>query len=285
MNWFRASRNHIHHRLLDLGFHHYESVVVIYSVQALLVLCAVLMAYYPDVTILMTYLGVVSSVFVFLYVAERSGWHLREEHEGVYLDEVIKSTTHSSRFQAIPFGVVLYGISAFLVAGALFSTTIPLDFTVAAIGLLALLVLRLLLGSHVWYLPLRLLSYVTVVFVVYLLNTYQPAQLSGFDPITYVFFGALVVAIALSIRLKDVGDFHVTPMDFLVALVVIGIAVLVKDEAVDSGVMAIAMKTIIMFYGCEVILTRMETRWNVFTVALLASLLIISVRGVMVNFV
>ena len=29
MNWFRATRNHIHHRLLDLGFHHYESVVVV----------------------------------------------------------------------------------------------------------------------------------------------------------------------------------------------------------------------------------------------------------------
>ena len=54
--------------------------------------------------------------------------------------------------------------------------------------------------------------------------------------------------------------------------------------AVESGVMAIAMKTIILFYGCEVILTRMETRWNLFTLSVLASLLIISVRGVMVNF-
>jgi UDP-GlcNAc:undecaprenyl-phosphate GlcNAc-1-phosphate transferase len=143
----------------------------------------------------------------------------------------------------------------------------------------------LVMGSRVWYLPLRLLSYVTVVFVVYLFNTYQPAQLSGFDPVTYIFFGALVVAIGLSIRLKEVGDFKVTPMDFLVALVVIGIAVLVQDKAVDSGMLAIAMKTIILFYGCEVILTRMESRWNVFTVAVLASLLIISVRGVMLNFV
>ena len=73
-------------------------------------------------------------------------------------------------------------------------------------------------------------------------------------------------------------------MDFLVALVVIGVAVLIKGGAVDSGMMAIALKTIILFYGCEVILNRMETRWNVFTVSVLASLLIISVRGVMVNF-
>jgi UDP-GlcNAc:undecaprenyl-phosphate GlcNAc-1-phosphate transferase len=30
MNWFRATRNHVHHRLLDLGFTHFESVVCIY---------------------------------------------------------------------------------------------------------------------------------------------------------------------------------------------------------------------------------------------------------------
>ncbi len=73
-------------------------------------------------------------------------------------------------------------------------------------------------------------------------------------------------------------------MDFLVALVVIGIAVLIREGAVESRTMAIALKTIILFYGCEVILNRMEKRWNVFTVSVLASLLIISVRGAMLNF-
>ena len=235
--------------------------------------------------ILVTYLGVVSSVFVFLYMAERSGWHVREEHDEALLDEVIESATHSPGLLAIPFGVVIYGISAFLIAGALFSTSIPVDFTVAAVVLFAVLALRLMMGGRVWYLPLRLLAYVTVVFVVYLFNTYQPAQLSGFDPITYIFFGILVMAIALSIRLKEGGYFNVTPMDYLIALVVLGIAVLAKDKIADTGMMAIALKTIIMFYGCEVILTRMESRWNIFTVSVLASLLIISVRGAMVNFV
>ncbi len=98
----------------------------------------------------------------------------------LHLDKVIQSATHSPGLLAIPFGVVFYGISAFLVAGALVSTTIPVDFTLAATGLLVLLVLRLVMGARVWYLPLRLLAYVTVVFVVYLFNTYQPAQLSGY---------------------------------------------------------------------------------------------------------
>jgi len=284
MNWFRASKNHIHHRLLELGFHHYESVIVVYSVQALLVLCAVIMPYAADASLLLIYLVVVSMVFAFLYLAECRGWRLRAKHEESLLNEVVVSAAHSSGLLAIPFGIVFYGISAFLVAGAMGSTSIPVDFTLAATGLLVLLVLRLVMWSRIWYFPLRLLAYVTVVFVVYLFNTYQPVQLSGIDPFTYVYFGALVVAIALSIRLKDVGDFKVTPMDYLVALMVIGIAVLVKDGAVDSRLMAIALKTIILFYGCEIILNRMETRWNIFTLSVLASLLIISMRGALLNF-
>ena len=31
-SWFRATKNHVHHRLLELGFHHYESVAIITAV-------------------------------------------------------------------------------------------------------------------------------------------------------------------------------------------------------------------------------------------------------------
>jgi hypothetical protein len=44
---------------------------------------------------------------------------------------------------------------------------------------------------------------------------------------------------------------------------------------------AVALKTIILFYGAELILGRMKHRWNVFTVSVLVSLLVIGVRGLM----
>ena len=37
-NIFRATRNHMHHRLLEIGFAHKESVVIIYSIHSFLVL-------------------------------------------------------------------------------------------------------------------------------------------------------------------------------------------------------------------------------------------------------
>jgi uncharacterized membrane-anchored protein YitT (DUF2179 family) len=93
---------------------------------------------------------------------------------------------------------------------------------------------RLLAGFHLPFLPLRLLVYVAIIFIVYLTNTYQPAYLFGTDPLTYAIFGSLVVGIALSIRYANGGSFNVTPMDFLVVLTVLALAVLASNGMLDA---------------------------------------------------
>ena len=284
MNWFRATRNHIHHRLLDLGFHHYESVVIVYSVQALLILCAVTMSYESDGLIIGVYLVVVAAVFISLYVAERAGWHMRGKTDAASLNGAIEAVKHSPWLISILYGVIFYGISIFLVSGAFISTRIPVDFTMLAAVLFLLLLLRLLAGYRAWFLPLRLLVYMAIIFVVYLLNAYQPAYLSGVDVFTYSFFGVLVFAIGLSIRFAGEGNFNVTPMDYLVFIAVLVFVMLASKQVVDPGMTAIALKVIILFYGCELILKRMKSRWNVFTLSALLSLLVIGVRGVVGNY-
>ena len=62
---FSADRNHIHHKLLALGFEHHEAVMVIYSVQAALFVIAYFLRYESDLLIL----GVVSSLFALAIVA------------------------------------------------------------------------------------------------------------------------------------------------------------------------------------------------------------------------
>lgn len=281
MNWFRATRNHIHHRLLDLGFHHHESVITVYSVQAILVMMAVLMPYESDYLIIGIYLAVVSAIFLFLYMAERSGWHMREKPDKSAVAGVIQSAKQSPWLVRIPYAVTFYGISAFLVFGSLVSTHIPIDFTISAAILFALLLLRLLAGYRVWFFPLRLLVYMATIFVVYLLNAYQPGYLSGVDPVTYIFFGVLVVAIFLSIRFTNGGHFKLTPMDYLVVFALLLLVVLANKQIVDAGMTAAVLKGIILMYGCEVVLKKMSNRWNAFTVSALTALLVIAVRGVL----
>ncbi|MGB5261394.1 MAG: MraY family glycosyltransferase [Gammaproteobacteria bacterium] len=278
MNWFRASRNHIHHRLLDLGFHHYESVVLIYSIQTLLVITAILVPYEADSLIAAIYLIVVATVFILLYLAERSGWRIHQDSI-IMIDEFIESTIRSHTISSFAYLVVVFGLSLFLVAGSVIATRVPVDLAVVGLLLCALMVIRLAFGYRAWFLPLRLLSYMAIIFVVYLLNTYQPAYLSGADMVTYLFFGTLVLGIALMIRYTERGQFRTTPTDFLVIIAISILAVLSSQGIVDSGLTAIILKGIILFYGCELVLNQMKTRLNVFTLSVLFSLSVISVRG------
>ena len=284
MNWFRASRNHIHHRLLDLGFYHYESVVLVYSIQALLVLCAVLMPYETDALVVGVYLVVVATVFVLLYVAERTGWAMRKKAAPSDAENAIVPSRYRAWLVEMPYSIVYYGMALFLLAGAFLVTDIPLDFAVVANVLFILLLVRLLLGYRAGLLPLRLLVYVTIVFIVYLLQTYQPAYLSGADPVTYGFFGAMVIGIALTIRFSREGGFSVTPMDYLIVLAILVLAGLASNDIVDAAITAMMLKAIILFYGCELILDRMSKRWNLFSMAVLASLLVVGARGLLLHF-
>ena len=127
MNWFRATRNHIHHRLLDLGFHHYESVVVIYSLHLLLVILALLMPYEADGLIAGAYLAVISIVFVLLFVAEKTGWMMRTAQAGLSVDAIIESAKHSKLLVRLAYGLVYFGLSLFLVTGAVLATRVPID--------------------------------------------------------------------------------------------------------------------------------------------------------------
>jgi UDP-GlcNAc:undecaprenyl-phosphate GlcNAc-1-phosphate transferase len=75
---FSADKNHIHHKLLALGFHQYEALALIYFVQASLFVVAYLMGYEHDLFII----GVVTLFFIgtitSLQIAIRTGWRIRK---------------------------------------------------------------------------------------------------------------------------------------------------------------------------------------------------------------
>jgi UDP-GlcNAc:undecaprenyl-phosphate GlcNAc-1-phosphate transferase len=279
MNWFRATRNHIHHRLLDLGFHHYESVIVIYSVHLLLVILALLMPYEADGLIAGAYLAVISVVFVFLVVVEKTGWMMRTAPAGLYVDALIESAKHSKLLVRLAYGLVYFGLSLFLITGAVLATRVPVDLGIAGLILCLMLLARLIVGGRLWLLPLRLLSYMAIMFVVYLLTTYQPEYLSGTDPATYLFFGGMVLAIGVLVRFKEFKEFNTTPTDFLIVIAVLALVVLSGQGIVSGTHTAIVLKAIILFYACEIVLGAMNKRLNFFNVSVLLSLAVITGRG------
>ncbi len=84
---FVADKNHLHHKLLNLGLYHTEAVFTLYVLQAALVTTAFLQRFYPESTALVVYLVFSVGMFVILGAAEKRGWRL--ERPGI-IDRMIK---------------------------------------------------------------------------------------------------------------------------------------------------------------------------------------------------
>jgi len=281
MNVFRATKNHVHHRLLELGFYHYESVMVIYSVQVALVLAGVLLPYESDALIIGFYLVVCGALFVGLKLAEDRHWKAHQGNGRILLGRLVEGFNVGSPLMAFNYGLIQMLLSVFLLAGAVLVVDVPADLAILASALFIALLLRLWLGHRLWFLFLRLILFVTVAFSAYLLEFYPPAGWDGFSHAYHWFLGVLAVAVVLAVRFSEDDFFRATPLDYLMLLIVLIFALMSEVGYADSSAITIILQLIVLFYGVEVALKHMRRRVNVFTITALASLGILVGRGLL----
>ncbi|MCR4347302.1 MAG: undecaprenyl/decaprenyl-phosphate alpha-N-acetylglucosaminyl 1-phosphate transferase [Sulfuricaulis sp.] len=279
MNWFRASKNHIHHRLLALGFDHYESVVIIYSIQTLFVVSAIFMLYESSALILSLYLGVCVLVFVFLTVAERNKWRAHRLKRRTGLGKIVASIKKHQWFNTLPMRFVSVAIPVFFVLIGLVATQVPRDLGVVSAILVGILLLYLALRRDKDTTVLQVVTYVTAAFVVYLQTRYCTHLEPVLNTIEIVYFVLLAVAIGITVRYGRKGEFITTPMDYLVIFVVLFAGFLLHNLPEKADLGAMAVKLMVLFYGCELIITRMRKLVHLLTVATLVTLTIFAVRG------
>ena len=278
-SWFRATKNHVHHRLLELGFHHYESVAIIYTLQAALVFAAVGLPYAADGVLLAIYLGTCFALFLLLRRAEALGWRAHAAGDPGPIARTLNHGRAHPRVNRIPDRVVAVAVSLFMLAGAFGVSQVPTDLALIAAALTVALLMRLVLGYRVWFLLLRLLVFVSIALVVYLCSRYPAEGMAGLASLEYAFFGILALAIVISVRLVETDRFRVTPLDYLVVLIALALAVVPEASRQTSGAVEMALHAILLFYGAELALRHMQSRWNLFTGSMLVSIGAVAVRG------
>ena len=263
MNWFRATRNHIHHRLLDLGFDHYQSVVIIYSIQAFFVASAFLVRYESDLLVTSLYLGVCMLVFVLLLVGERRNWRANRPGAESGLTRMVNSLISHNTISRWPFFFVKASIPIYLLFGSLWIGRVPRDFGWAAAGMVLVLLFGLVFkkmqsSSYV----VRIAIYGMAAFIVYLIQ--QDALVSALDSSQFrtAYFVTLAIAIALSVRYARDFQFNTTPMDYLLVFVVLVASILFTGQLQQEAIGSIAVKSIILFYGCELVINRGNRLWT-----------------------
>jgi UDP-GlcNAc:undecaprenyl-phosphate GlcNAc-1-phosphate transferase len=279
MNWFRASRNHIHHRLLQLGFDHYEAVVIIYSIQILFVVSAIFLAYESDILILSIYAGVCSLVFLFLYMAERKGWRAHRSSKASGLAKAIQKLKRHKLFVALPVWYVATSVPLAFLLISIWIDHVPRDIGLVSAALCLILLFVVTIGKSRNSIIAQAVSYVTGAFIIYLETRELGNRSPIIDGIEIVYFVGLAAAISIAIRYGNKSDFRTTPLDYLVVVTVLFAGYLLSNLPENTHVGSMAVKLVILFYGCELLFSQMQKRWHILNVSTAVTLAVLAVRG------
>ncbi len=280
MNWFRATKNHLHHRLLELGFHHHEAVSVIYAVQMFLVICAVLLRYESDLLLTAIYLGTCTLMFASIYGARHRGYRAHAGGAGSRFGRAIEAV----KLQ-LSGSTLLHGLAAaillVLLSFSVLADMIPRDIGVGSLVLGPILAVYLLFFARTNDIVGRVVIFVAVAFAVYVETRFGTSLEWWHGTPEIVCFALVGIATGVAMRLESDAEFTATPTDFLVLFLVLaaGVSAWLQPERLTLG--AIAAKIAILFYAVELVLARLTRTPRVLYLGSIAAFAILAVRGLL----
>lgn len=284
---FSPDKNHIHHKLLALGFDHYEAVFFIYIVQAALVISAYFLRYAPDAVILAVYAAVCVLVLMVFRLTAISGWRVRQQI-AVPLSPLSpdEEQTHRVGFQqyypslsGAASWIALVAIPAYLILSVVSAKTVSADIgLLAAVLVGVLLLLFLKQRGHPFNWIERAGIYILSTLVIHLNKT-----VSGYlmENILFwnLFFFVLVLVVIAGFRFSPDGRFKMTPLDFLVIFIAFTVPNLPGLYLPAVSIGAGIAQLIVLFYGIELILTQCTRHVDSIRYTLYAALTILCLRS------
>jgi UDP-GlcNAc:undecaprenyl-phosphate GlcNAc-1-phosphate transferase len=258
---FSADKNHIHHKLLQLGFDHHEAVMVIYAIQADLFLLAYWMRYESDVAILAVVTVFFLGSIVILQRAARYGWrfrmpqHARQDAPLTRFLSLLREPQNLPRWSY--FAVAgAFGVYVSLILKETASLSADVQFLV-----LGLLAVSIVLLTIMRVKPLSMVEkaalYITTAVLVYLDSTVLRDD-RLFSVIKWAALAVVAVGTVLRFRLSPDRRFVLTPLDLIVLFAALVVPSLSGSFALpDGGATGIA-KLVIFFYALEVLISPVE---------------------------
>jgi UDP-GlcNAc:undecaprenyl-phosphate/decaprenyl-phosphate GlcNAc-1-phosphate transferase len=278
---FSADKNHIHHKLLALGFGHHEAVMVIYALQAALFIAAYILRFESDLTILAFVTAFFALSITLMQTASRSRWRLRPAHRSA--DSALSSFATALRWPRL---LPRYSYLAIVISLSLYAALIVLETVVLSSDLrlliMALFAFTLGLLAILRSGPLSLLDkaslYVTSTVLIYL----DAIVLHADQLMSILTWGTVAIAgIASALRLRWQADrrFQVTSLDLIVLFMALVVPSLPGILNLPHGGALSILKLVVLFYAVEVLVSRVEARAIWMRVAVACALAGLAVRS------
>jgi UDP-GlcNAc:undecaprenyl-phosphate GlcNAc-1-phosphate transferase len=252
---FTSDRNHLHHRLLGLGFRHGEAVMLLYLSQVVLFLLAYFLRFEPDLVVVTTFCAFALALLGVIGWASRSGWraHGTAAHDSLRSFPQLRVSLR--RLPELALWVMGGSMLLYAVTVIAESDRVGSDVSVLCVlMLIALLATNLprVRGSAEWL--ERATAYVSVVMLVYLDQTThgKSALLSG---TSWTLLGITGAAALARFWLSPTRRFQVTPLDVLVVFIAFVIPNLPGSVPLPPDLPAGIAKAVILLYVVEMLLS------------------------------
>jgi len=278
---FVADRRHIHHRLLALGFEHWEAVSILYLLQCALFVAAWFLRYDTDVTVTAVFLLFAGAVLVPIHFAQRAGLRVRRNLARAPSDsapdlppgaEVVVRTTAIVLISGV---MAVYGAWV-LIFGAQPSVDVGMLAVAVGAALLAGLLVRWKKTEASW--TDRIGLYASAALAVYLNRQVLPQALLP-PLVECILFPVLAIAVGVCIYTAKDRPFRITPLDVLVLLLVITVPNL-PGSVVNARSMGLALaELVLLLYAIEALSHASRCHWRWLSAGAAAFLLGLAARA------
>ncbi len=278
---FIADKNHLHHKLMQLGFYHSESVLVIYLMHAIMVSLGFIFRFKSPWFLLFFYILYSGLIIATILILDNSGWKIKRYH---FLDKIIKGPLRNLKEDnaiiKFSFRAVEIGFIFLLLFSCFLPTHINIYFSFISIALMCAIIIVWQIKKS-WASNLIEVSiFLMIPFLIYLCETDVIYLAHTVLEKAYTFsFGLLIVFVLLTLKFSRRRGFRTTPTDFLILFVALVVPNL-PDPRIQTWQMGlVAAKIVVLFFTYEVLKGELRLDTKRLSVTGIMALMVISFRG------
>jgi UDP-GlcNAc:undecaprenyl-phosphate GlcNAc-1-phosphate transferase len=279
---FAPDKNHLHHKLIRLGFFHTEAVLTIYILQAFLVTSAFVFRLHSEWFLLGLYAAFSGIILVFFFVTDHTGWRLRRYD---LVDKALKGKLRVLKEKSIlirlSFKTLEICVPALLLASCLLVEKVPRHFSFFSLGFIGMLMLVWVIRKQWMEIALRVTLYLTIPFAVYMSESTGVALMNGnLAKLYHLSFAALALFVVLTLKFtRRTEGFKSTPMDFLILFIALVVPNLPDQQIQSYQLGLVAAKIIALFFAFEVLIGELRGELRGVEIPTIVTLLIASMKG------
>jgi UDP-GlcNAc:undecaprenyl-phosphate/decaprenyl-phosphate GlcNAc-1-phosphate transferase len=257
---FSADRNHLHHRLLALGFAHGEAVLTIYILQVGVVLLAYFLRFAADLTVVLVFCAFTAAVLGALRWATVSGWRAGQRAGFLRIRHYVGRFQSPERITHLAVVVMTASLAVYAATVLAASRHISVDLGLICFGMLvALLILSRWRAERSLQWFVRAAAYISVVTLVYLDQTMyeKPAVITTLSWVLVALTGA---AALVRFGLSSTRRFELTTLDVIVIFIALFLPNLSGSLNLPADLPGGVAKALILLYVVEMLLAAELTR-------------------------